>query len=237
MAPVLDAWRDILMFPIRSTVEVAVSDGQALVRAARRALMARARDLDGAPGRLFSGHEEKIDAPARSGHHEHVFLTVDDSDGDGRIDRIIAAAPWTCDFTAERRTEDRARFDRVVSQLEEIRAGALGVIRLGRPMIPAEGDPLIGPACVWDSRSIYHPTRHASRREDMATAVIQDLGRECARRGLPRPNVEILKCAAGPNGGHITAHVRLTFSVAVRGPLLLGKDSHRGSGLFAVAEQ
>jgi CRISPR-associated protein Csb2 len=234
MAPVLDAWRDIFVFPVSSTAKVPVSDGQALVRATRRAVMACARDVLGTPGRLFSGHEPGRGGAARTGRHEHIFLAVDDSNGDGRIDRLIAAAPWACDATALGSAQDRARFDRVLSRLKQIRAGPLGIIALGHPSTATAGDPMIGPGCVWESRTRYHPTRHAQRRKDLETAVTQDLIQECLRRGLPRPDVQILTCAAGWNGGGISAHARLTFLVAVRGPLLLGKDSHQGGGMFLV---
>jgi CRISPR-associated protein Csb2 len=234
MAPVIDAWRDIFVFPVSPAAKVSVNDGQALVRATRRAVMACARDLLGAPGRLFSGHDPGRDGAARTGRHEHIFLAVDDSNGDGRIDRLIAAAPWACDATARATTQDRVKFDQVLSQIEQVRAGSLGVIALGHPSTTTDDDPIIGPGSVWESRTRYRPTRHAQRRKDLETAVTQDLIHECLRRGFPRPDVQILACAAGPNGGGISAQARLTFSVAVRGPLLLGKDSHQGGGMFSV---
>jgi CRISPR-associated protein Csb2 len=62
--------------------------------------------------------------------------------------------------------------------------------------------------------------------------VAEDLVAECGRRGLPRPEIELLGLTAGPNGGDIAADVRLRFSVVVQGPILLGRDSHFGGGLF-----
>ena len=67
-------------------------------------------------------------------------------------------------------------------------------------------------------------------------ALKLDIIVECERRGLPRPEVEILDLAAGPKGGTLQASVRLRFAVAVRGPLLLGRDSHAGGGLFAAVD-
>ena len=39
----------------------------------------------------------------------------------------------------------------------------------------------------------------------------------------------------GPRGG-IRARFCLTFSIAVEGPLVLGRDSHMGGGLFAATD-
>jgi CRISPR-associated protein Csb2 len=74
-------------------------------------------------------------------------------------------------------------------------------------------------------------TRHA-RRKELSDAVEHDVLEECARRGFLRPRVEMLECSAGPNGGGVSARVRLHFVVAVEGPILIGRDSHAGGGLF-----
>ena len=233
MVPERDALRDVLVFAVPPEAGIAAADGPALVRAARRALMALARSRRGDVPRLFSGHEAD-ESPARGGGHDHVFLAADDSNGDGLVDRLVAAAPWACDRRAARRRRTREMFDRVASQLAHIRAGRLGVIALGRPAGLHDGDPLIGPARVWESRTRYRPTRHAGRRKDPEAAVARDLVAECGRRGLPRPEVELIELAAGPRGGSPAARARLRFAVAVRGPLILGRDSHRGGGLFAA---
>jgi CRISPR-associated protein Csb2 len=231
MAPVKDAWRDVMMFSVPADARVAVGDAPDLLRATRRALMARSRDDGGSVPLLFSGHE--IDGrAASSGQHQHVFLASADADGDGIVDRLIVAAPWACDRSVRGHWRDRARFDRIVSSLETVRAGKLGVIELGSPVEPGLGDGLIGPATIWKSRTPYRPTRHASRRQDLTVAVSEDVIAECEHRGLPRPEIELLKLAAGPRGGDISASLRLRFGVVVRGPILLGRDSHFGGGLF-----
>jgi CRISPR-associated protein Csb2 len=164
-----------------------------------------------------------------------VFLAADDADGDGLIDHLLVAAPWLCDRTAERgRGQDRL-FERVVLSLESVRAGRLGVIILGRPHALEDGDRLAGPSQLWESRTPYHPARHASRGKDAAEAAVADLVSECERRGLPRPEAQLLELKAGPNGGNPEARFRLRFAVAVEGPILLGRDSHKGGGLFAAA--
>jgi CRISPR-associated protein Csb2 len=182
--------------------------------------------------RLFSGHEADGERAA-SRRHEHVFLAADDSDGDSHIDRLIIAAPWVCDHATKAGWRMRKMFDEVVSSLESVRAGRLGVILLGRPVSFDDRDPLIGPARVWESRTPYHATRHAGRRKDPVAALIGDVIAECARRRLPRPEVELLKFSALPNGGGLTARMQLSFATAISGPLLLGCQSHKGGGLFA----
>src|SRR5262249_42569795 len=159
--------------------EIPVAQAASLIHATRRALMALSRDENGRVPRLFSGHEAD-GRPARSGRQEHVFLAADDVDEDGRIDRLLIAAPWTCDRSIERpSSRDRVLFDRVISSLVELRAGCLGIIVLGSPASLAERDPLIGPARVWQSRTRYCTTHHAGRRKDFATALVRDLIAEC----------------------------------------------------------
>jgi CRISPR-associated protein Csb2 len=230
MAPVQDMQRDMLIFPVPTEAGIRVSDGPALVRAARRALMALARDRDGRVSRLFSGHETD-GRRAASGRHEHVFLAADDGDRDGVIDRLIVAAPWACDRSVRPERGAARIFEEIVSGLEVLRAGKLGVLALGRP--GSGDDALFGPGRVWESRTPYRATRHAGRRKDPRIALVQDMTIECLRRGLPRPEVEVLKFSALPNGGGLATLARLRFATAVSGPLLLGRDSHQGGGLFA----
>lgn len=233
MAPLQDAWREVMVFAVPIDANIPVANGPVLLRAVRRALMALARDAEGRVPRLFSGHGDD-GGRAASGFHEHVFLAADDDDGDGRIDRLVVAAPWVCDRTARPDRRMRRTFDEVVSRLRSVRAGSLGVISLGRPVSLDHGDPLLGPARVWQSQTLYRATRHAGRRKDPATALVRDVVSECLRRGLPRPEVKILQFSVVPNGGGLVAQVRLHFAAAVRGPLLLGRDSHKGGGLFAA---
>ena len=234
LAPVSDCWRDEIVFPVQPETSVTIADSEAFLHAVRRALMALARNSKGAVPLLFSGHEPD-GSPASLGRHEHVFLAVDDADSDGRIGQLIVAAPWACDRSGGApRQSDRADFDRVVSSLREVRAGKLGIITLGNPRTLAANGPVFGPAQTWESRTSYRPTRHASRGKNRTAAVIQDVIVECKRRGLPRPEVEVLEVNSGPRGGSLAARVRLRFAVAVVGPIMLGRDSHMGGGMFTA---
>jgi CRISPR-associated protein Csb2 len=232
MAPAKDAWRDLMIFTLPPETRISIADRESLLRAVRRALMALSRSGKDTVPRLFSGHEPD-GAPASPGRHEHVFLAADDAKGDGCINLLIVAAPWVCDRSGHApRRSDRALFDHVLSSLSEVRAGKLGVVALThQPTLTAE-DPLFGPARTWETRTPYRPTRHAGRGKDLATAVVRDVIAECKRRGLPRPEAELLELKVGPNGGGLTARVHLRFAIAVEGPIMLGRDSHMGGGLF-----
>jgi CRISPR-associated protein Csb2 len=234
MAPQRDAMRDAVVFAVPVEAGVASADGFALAHVARRALMALSRDGTGDVPRLFSGHEDN-GGRAASGRHRHIFIAADEDDGDGLIDRLIVAAPWACDRSSKPDRAERRQFETVVSKLETLRTGGLGVIALGRPIGLSDHDALAGPAHLWESRTLYLATRHAGRRKDTAAILARDVSAECVRRGLPAPAaVDILECKGVTNGGGLKARALLRFATAVRGPLLLGRDSHRGGGLFAA---
>jgi CRISPR-associated protein Csb2 len=227
MVPVETAPREVVVFSLPLEPRIAVADQPDLLQAVRRALMALARDGDGKVPPLFSGHEPD-GAPARSGRHRHIFLAGADLDGDGWIDQVIVAAPWAGASQDSPSRADAALFDDIVSSLATVRAGRLGVI----PLQPVPAEPqLIGPARCWESHTDYRPTRHAGRGKEPNAALLQDVIAECERRGLPKPEPELLEVFTGPKDG-VTARLRLRFAVAVTGPILLGRDSHRGGGLF-----
>ncbi|MBC6439778.1 MAG: type I-U CRISPR-associated protein Cas5/Cas6 [Rhodospirillales bacterium] len=234
MQPVRRTGRGLWVFAMPPENRIGVADTGPLLEAVRRALMALSRCDDGNVPLLFCGHEG--DGPARSGRHRHIFLTAEDADGDGHLDRLLVAAPWLCDRSrGAPKPAERAMFDEIVPCLRRLRAGRLGVLEFAEPVTPPEGDPIVGPARAWTSRTPYRPTRHASRGRDAEAAVCEDAALECRRRGLPVPCIDVLAFRAGPKGGNPSARLRLRFTTAVDGPLLLGRDSHRGGGLF-VAE-
>ena len=56
---------------------------------------------------------------------------------------------------------------------------------------------------------------------------------QCCYNGrLSKPeHITVLKVRRGPHGG-LTGRLRLAFSTAQSGPLLIGATSHKGGGLF-----
>ena len=219
-----------MILKLAQETRVTVDDRIPLLQAIRRALMALARRGDGSVPRLFSGHE--IDgAPAHYGSHEHIFLAAADFDSHGFIDRVIVAAPWRCDRSVQPGRGDPALFDSVVSSLELVRAGRLGVITLSVDMDGADDPRFAGPVKVWQTHTCYRATRPARQGDDPVDGLRRDAVIECWRRGLPTPDVEVLDYINEPDG-RIAAHLLLHFAVGVAGPLVLGRDSHQGGGLF-----
>jgi CRISPR-associated protein Csb2 len=230
MEPIRDSWRDLMILKLAQETRVTVDDRIPLLQAIRRALMALARRGDGSVPRLFSGHE--IDgAPAHSGSHEHIFLAAADFDSHGYIDRVIVAAPWRCDRSVQPGRGDPALFDSVVSSLELVRAGRLGVITLSVDMDGTDDPRFAGPVKVWQTHTCYRATRPARQGDDPVDGLRRDVVIECWRRGLPTPDVEVLDYINEPDR-RIAAHLLLHFAVRVAGPLVLGRDSHQGGGLF-----
>jgi len=233
MAPVKDEFASALALTISKQTQPSLAQRDELLHAVRRALMSRDAEVDGKPSTLFSGHEDGA-GPARSGVHRHVYLIADSSDGE-KIDRIAIVAPWSVDRSWRPLRAERERFDKVARSLSVVKAGPAGVIHFADAVEADERDPLFARATAWVSRTSHLPTRHAKKHEDAKSVVADDLAAECVRRGLPRPEVEILRLHIGPRGG-LEADARLRFRVAVAGPIILGRSAHRGGGVFGAEE-
>lgn len=250
MAPLRRGPPALHVFAIDQAEAPPLAARETLVRALRNAVMARVDTVIGGERRqrgetlpvFFTGHVED-GAPARSSHHEHLFFLADDVDGDGRIDRLAIVAPHLADrsiaYDPDRRSAIRSHLDvldRALAGFTLLRAGRAGAPHLLPMAEPGDDDPVFGRAKAWVSRTPYRPTRHAGRRKDVKEAIVGDVLAECDRRALPRPEVEVIRFDSIPNGGGFSASVGLRFEVATCGPLLLGRDSHRGGGLFAAKE-
>ena len=227
--PVEERHADVVAFDLKRPTPS--EDRPVLVQHLRRALMSIARDETGRVATLFSGHEPS-GQPDREGHHAHLFLAADSPHGEHKhITRLLVAAPWAADHRAKR--SDENRFDTVTGGLVQLHAGRLGRFD-GLVAEPVEaGDPLIGPALTWTTKTPYASTRYLKKSDDATETIKTDVVTECVRRGLPRPEeVTLSDVHVGPKGGKPTAEVLLRFAVAVRGPILIGRNSHSGGGLF-----
>ena len=237
MEPIV-SYNELVAFNLDEKHRVSRADKSALIRYLRRALMSLSRDDSGRVGGLFSGHEADGRSD-RAGHHAHVFLAADEGDDDDdSIARLIVAAPWVVDRRAmpQPQGDDRRLFDSTTRQLNELRAGRLGRFTGLVPETIDDGDPLLGPATTWVGKTSYVATRNLKKRDDPGAFIKADVIAECARRGLPRPmEVHVSDCAAGTRGGWPTAKLTICFATAIRGPVLLGRDSHAGGGLFHAA--
>ncbi|MGH7029534.1 MAG: type I-G CRISPR-associated protein Csb2 [Stellaceae bacterium] len=233
MQPVRNAWRDLVAFGLASAPRVSTADREAFLGAVRRALMSRSRQPDGSVPRLFSGHESD-GRPAQSGRHEHVFLSAADLDADEYLDALIVSSPWRCDHSVRLIPDDAVLFDLVVNSLEVVQAGKLGIVTLVMNPAGAEDRRLVGPARVWESHTGYIPTRPVRRGDDPIDVLRRDAASECRRRGLSAPDVEVIEASSNERG-RIDSRLRLSFGIGVAGPVILGRESHRGGGLFLAA--
>jgi CRISPR-associated protein Csb2 len=220
------------------------SDAEAITRALRRAVMARAQAVAGPRLRrgdslpsFFTGPVEGA-APDRAtarkadGLHEHLFYGLDPGGG-RRPPRLLIVAPHLADLNGEvlRSTRSYLKWlGEAVNGLEDLRAGRLGRFDLKSSEVETN-DPVCGPGMDWTSLTPYQPTRHPHLGQVVEEAVVADVLQEARRRNLPRPAVEVVSVDIGSRGG-IRANLRLRFAVAVPGPIMLGKNSHFGAGLF-----
>ena len=226
MAPIV-VHDDVVGFPIPRR-SVAVGDASMLIRALRRALMSVARDERGGVDVLFSGHEAD-GQPDRSGRHAHVFLAAD-SDGDW-VSRLVVAAPWSVGRNMSPTLGQRRRFGHVVSKLTFLRAGRLGVVSLQAVPLD-EDDHMMHSAKTWRTTTPYLATRKVGQGEDANAVLVEDVAMECRRRGLPTPSwIRATVSQSGP-GSSPMGELVMSFATPVRGPILLGRNSHRGGGLF-----
>ena len=221
------------VYNLETERQVPPEDRDEFLRHVRRALMALARDDAGRVGRLFSGHESDGRSDSQ-GYHAHVFLAVDGgADDAGSNVRLLVAAPWVVDRRARPQRGERRLFEQVTRQLSVVKAGQLGRFDDLAAEPVHDGDRLLGPATTWISKTPYVATHNLKKRDDAAAAVSADVVAECRRRGLPAPaEVSVLGVNAGPRGGRPTASLELRFATAIRGPVLIGRDSHAGGGLF-----
>lgn len=222
---------DLLAFDLGR--RIAQRDWSRLVHGLRRALMSLAADDRGRTARLFSGHEPD-GRPDRSGHHAHVFLAADEASADHDANtRLIVAAPWVVDRTTKRQPSKLAVFSEVVRKLHDLRAGSLGRFTGLVAHSVEDEDPLVRSSRAWIGQTSYVATRNMKRTGDPEEHIKSDIANECLRRGLPKPqSIELHRVSVGPRGGRPTAMVKLRFAVAVHGPILLGRTSHEGGGLF-----
>lgn len=218
-----------LMAPVRQVEGVyafTITDGLVndadtlgLARALRRAVMARVQNEMGARKRLpvfFTGHETDGSTAWRGGHEHLAFVP------DLARQRLLVIAPHVIEHREPSKDErgHLGTLARALTGLSELRAGRAGKLGLERVEINPDVDPLFAASKVWTAATPYAPTRHAKRngRDSLRADVLK----EVQRRRLPVP-LAIEKTGAD---------LLLRFSVAVSGPVLLGKTMHFGGGLF-----
>lgn len=205
-----------------------------LAQALRRAVMSRVQDAIGKRAKLpgfFSGHEPN-GAPSRSGIHAHLAFAADLV-----RHRLLIVAPHVLEGRQPTHPERQhlETLDASVADLNDLRAGAAGRLKLAWSPIHAHEDPLFGAARSWESVTDYQPTRHGKRMTPNE-ALVSDVQSEVLRRGIAMPtHIEVIELREGPRGG-LSGRLRLRFATVVSGPILIGRTRHFGGGLFSAVE-
>ncbi len=198
-------------------------------RALRRAVMARYQAS--APTEALppwvSGHEAN-GLPLRRERSAHLFFVAAPE-----AEALFVLAPHLIERRAPtpREREMMRRLDEALASMRELRGEGIAACAVRCEAVPRMPRSWRGPSCSWRSETPYVVTRHLEAA-DAHEALREDLRRECARHGLPRPSdIEVL-ASRGVRGLGLSAELRLRFEAAVHGPLLLGRTRHLGGGLF-----
>lgn len=127
--------------------------------------------------------------------------------------------------------DERAQWRKVVRAMEtftQLRAGQAGVLNV-RAKIVDDEESILKSAHCWETVTSYTVNRHRDFG-DAHAAVKADVKQSLEERGLPEAEIEVLACFRNPEG--LGARVRLTFAVAIAGPILLGRTRYMGGGMF-----
>jgi len=230
MAPV-QRNHDVHAFVVESGL-AATPQATEVARALRRAVMARVQDVLGVRTSLpsfFTGHD-RDGSPAQTERAPHLTFTFDPE-----AERLLIVAPHVIDRRTPTREERQhlGNLEMALTDFRELRAGSAGHLMLRAISVDVDCDPLFAPSRTWESVTPYQVTRHA-KQVGAAEALSADLRAECHRRGLPEPRVTPGELRGVPGVG-LVGGARLTFEVAVEGPIVLGRSRHLGGGLFAGA--
>lgn len=206
-----------------------------LVRIATMAQCKRIFGEDGIPP-IFSGH-----GLPDGNRHGHAFYLPWDSNGDGRLDRVLVHVPDGMKDAEQR----------VLAKVRRLwqRDGAEWRLTLEGIGTLDVGTKLTRSSAVWESVTPYLHPWHVKKRFSIADQI----RRECRERGLPDPlkiepfdEVDLgrgrkrrpihfhrFRSRSGlPQPDRIGSFQRLIFPEPIRGPVALGFGCHYGLGLF-----
>lgn len=233
-APPANAVNFILTGKPLPRVEDSLRIGE-LMRIATMGQCKRAFGEDNVPP-LFSGH----DLP-EGNRHRHAFYLPWDSDGDGKLDRVLVYAPDGMS-DAEQRALVRVQrlWDRSGAEWRLVFEGG-GNLEVAVPLTRCSS--------VWESVTPYLHPWHIKKR----FSIEDQIRRECRERGIPEPiSIEVFaEVDIGKDRKRRPIHFhrfrsrrglrqpdrlgsfwRLTFPESIAGPLALGFGCHYGLGLF-----
>ena len=222
--PGIGAWQ------VRCAAWPEKTDPTQLARSLRRAVMARYQaEQPNAPLPAWVSGHEPDGRPADRARNGHLYFIVDPQ---ARSLGILAP------HRAERRSP-RADEYRYIDTLDRALLGMHSLRLRGGQEVSVTVEPagalpwLDGRARRWRSATPYLVTRH-HKLGSAVEALQADVRGECARHGLPQPEIEVERHEARPGVG-LTGWLTLSFAAAQEGPLLLGRSRHLGGGLFVPA--
>lgn len=196
---------------------------EGVARALRRAVMARCAERNDGPLNAYvHGH----DGPGPARHTPHLYFQFDPSTG-----CLWILPPHIAEHRGPR-IREREHWSEVVRAMEEfshLLAGDAGALDVRAEIIDSVTDPLLRASSTWETITTYAANRHRDAGSAHA-ALVEDVQRSLAHAGLPSANIEVLRCRGTPAG--LEGHVRLTFPVAIAGPIVLGRRRFVGGGLF-----
>lgn len=201
-------------------------DASVLANSLRRAVMARVQRHLGPRQELpefISGHS-KDGAPSKE--HNHLVFGVD-----VRRRTLLILLPEAFRSADGYHVGGQGQIlEAALEDFHELRAGRCGLLSLDPVALDADTDPLFAASRTWSSVTPYTVTRHA-KKTDPRDVLVTDLKSECRTWGLPEPEVQVQSLQGVPGAG-LRGVLQLTFRTAVPGPIVLGRDRHRGGGLF-----
>lgn len=216
----------LAVYVVRSPRPIAREQTLRLADRVRRELL---RQHGAVHSPVFGG---KVSGAVRGDNHRHLHVLPE---GGETIERVLLWAPGGF---------GPAEVD-VLRKLSGIPAQSRqhALQLLPWAFLERAGEEVFGLARSWASSTPYLPARHskAAGRE----AVAEQVRRECQQRGLPEPEVAILPAAEGyvtqrhgqPRPAGPPHMLRLEFPNPIRGPVLLGANSHFGMGRFVPLEE
>ena len=210
----------------------------------RRALMS-----GGIPPSELTGHDGQ--GSSRDPTHRHAFFLPEDADSDGLIDHLTVYCRFGFSDHALQRLRSLQRLwwknRRDPAQSYEL---TLSLPEIGPPATIPGIRHLIGPGRVWRSATPYLRPRFPKKRDTDATSLAHEqICREWSLRfpGEVLPDVCELDARQSRTFETVRTDrdrfspdkrgslLQLKFSVPITGPVVLGRSSHFGLGLF-IAE-
>ncbi len=233
-----------VLYSLRSNFLPGVTETVELSERVRRKLMGIHKNIAGGPekvSRSFSGKD--AEGHPANGHRHSYYLPLD-TDGDGRIDRMLVIGRRPLD-NSERLALDRLQSVRQPDGRPDI---------LFVPVKWGGRESLLQPSAAFASATPFVPPRHYRRgRGDFQSWLESEISREAINHGLPAPD-RIVPAPSLPikyhtirwpdfirnregDGEKAGFGFKLEFKEPVPGPFALGYGAHFGLGLFAAVKK